>query len=158
VGFLTAPLSLEAQPESVGRIDALLEPEAGSPAQREALRAGFRDPGYAKGRNLTLEFRSAEGKLDRLAGVALDLVKARVDVIITASTPAARAASNATATIPIVVAAAGNLVGMGLVTSLARPGASLTGFTTLAPMLSGTRVEIRSPADRALRQVIEKSA
>jgi putative tryptophan/tyrosine transport system substrate-binding protein len=134
-GILTAPFSLQAQPAGkVWRIGVLLlEPEAVSPAQREALRAGFRDLGYAEGRNLTLEFRSAEGKLDRLAGVASDLVNARVDVIITASTPAARAARNATATIPVVVAAAGDLVGMGLVTILAQPGANLTGSPPWPP-------------------------
>jgi len=98
--------------------------------------------GYVEGKNVVLERRSAEGNAELLAGLAADLVRQQVDVIVTAGTPAGFAAKKATSTIPIVLGANSDPVGVGLVASLARPGGNATGNSLMAPDLSAKRLEI----------------
>ena len=106
----------------------------------EAFREGLRDLGYVEGRTIALTLRWAEGKAERLAALAAGLVHLKVDVIVTAQTPPALAAKQATGVIPIVVAAAADPVGAGLVESLARPGGNITGLTLILPELEGKRL------------------
>lgn len=110
-------------------------------AHAEALRQGLADLGYIEGRTLEIEWRSADGK-DRLEALAVDLVRRRADVIVTAGTPAARAARQATITIPIVMAVSGDPVGAGLVASLARPGGNITALSSLAHGVVGKQLEL----------------
>ena len=121
-GALAAPLTSFAQQKvKVWRIGFLGTASASGFAQRvEALRAGLRDLGYVEGKNLVIEFRWAEGKYERLPELAAELVRLKVDVIVTHGTPGTRAAKAATTTIPIVSASVPDLVALGLVTSLAR--------------------------------------
>jgi ABC-type uncharacterized transport system substrate-binding protein len=112
-----------------------------NPHLPEAFRQGLRDLGYVEGRNVMIEIRDAEGKLERLPALAAELVALKVDIILAASTPQAFAAKQATRTLPIVFAAADDAVGSGLVTSLARPGGNVTGLSFLAPELVGKRLE-----------------
>ena len=95
----------------------------------DAFRQGLRELGWIEGRNIVIEYRWAEGNLDRLAGLAADVVRHKVDVILASNTQAAAAAKNATKTIPIVMGTAGDPVGLGLVASLAKPGGNVTGLT-----------------------------
>jgi len=126
---------------------------AGSPstqaARIESFRQGLRELGYVEGKNIIIEYRHAEGKYDRLPALAAELVRLKVDIIITGGEPATRAAKEATVTIPIVMAQVGDPVGSGLVASLARPGGNITGLSTLAPELSGKRLEL-------LKEIIPK--
>ena len=108
----------------------------------EAFRQGLRELGYAEGQNIALDFRFAQGKWDQLPGLAAELVRDKVDVIVTYTTPATRAAKQATGTIPIVVAAVIDPVGAGLVASLARPGGNITGLSQMVPDLVGKQLEI----------------
>ena len=104
----------------------------GSPGGRsslDAFRSGLRDLGYIEGKNVTIDYRYAEEQYDRLPGLAAELVSLKPDVIMTHSTPAALAVKQATSTIPVVIAAAGDLVLRGIVLSLARPGRNITGLT-----------------------------
>src|SRR5713101_796883 len=107
----------------------------------EALRQGLRDLGYVEGRNLVIEYRDAEGKVERLPALAPELVALNVDVIVAPGTPQALAAKQATRTIPIVFTAAFDPVTDGLVTSLARPGGNVTGLATLSSELVGKNLE-----------------
>ena len=100
------------------------------PPTIEAFRQGLRELGYIEGQNIIVEYRWADGKDDRYALLAAELVSLGVDVIVTQGTQATIAAKQATSTIPIIVGTAGDLVGEGLVASLARPGGNVTGFTT----------------------------
>ena len=95
-----------------------------------------------EGKNIVIEYRYAEGKLDRLPALAAELVRLKVDVIVTAGPVATRAAKEATKTIPIVMAQDPDPVGNGFVASLARPGGNITGLSTLAPEISGKRLEL----------------
>jgi putative tryptophan/tyrosine transport system substrate-binding protein len=108
----------------------------------EAFRQGLRELGYVEGKNIIIEFRSADGKFDRLPALAAELVRLKVDVIVTGGPPSARAAKEATSTIPIVMTQVGDPVGSGFVASLARPGGNITGLSGLAPELSGKRLEL----------------
>jgi putative ABC transport system substrate-binding protein len=117
----------------------------------EACRQGLRELGYVEGRNIAVEPRFAEGRHERLPGLADDLVRRKVDVIVAAATPASRAAHAATRTIPIVIVAVGEPVKAGLVASLARPGGNVTGLSLLTPELSGKRLEL-------LREFVPKVA
>jgi putative tryptophan/tyrosine transport system substrate-binding protein len=130
-GALTAPIAAEAQQsDRVYRVGLLsLNRRADSVLLSEALQLGLRDRGYVQGRNLVLEFRSAEGRVERLPAVARELVQLRVDLILAPNNPQATAAKQATATIPIVIFLGSDPVGEGLVTSLARPGGNITGLT-----------------------------
>jgi putative ABC transport system substrate-binding protein len=108
----------------------------------EGLRKGFRELGYINGRNLRLEYRWAEGGPDRYLSVAQDLVGLSVDAIVTFGTPAAIAARDATRTVPIVMAPAGDPIAAQLVPNLARPGGNVTGFSSLATELEPKRLEV----------------
>ncbi len=113
------------------------------PAHRwDALLDGLRERGYIEGRNIVFARRFSEGKAERFPEFAAEMVRLRVDIIIVPTTPAAIAAKNATKTIPIVILTAIDPVGAGLVASLARPGGNITGLSTLAPELSGKRLEL----------------
>ena len=107
-----------------------------------AFLQGFREVGYVEGKNVTIEYRYAEGDLDRLPHLAAELVQLKVDVILTAGEAGAQAAKNATSTIPIVFAVTEEAVASGLVSSLSRPGGNLTGLTVLAADLGGKRLEL----------------
>jgi putative ABC transport system substrate-binding protein len=142
-GLLPAPLAAEAQQAAkVPRIGYLGSNLAASPHTREAFLKGLHDLGYVEGRNVVIEFRSAEGKDERLPALAAELVAFRVDVILASGTLAALTAKRATKTIPIVFSPAADPVGSGLVTSLVRPGGNVTGLSVLAPELVGKRLEL----------------
>jgi putative ABC transport system substrate-binding protein len=110
----------------------------------EALRGGLRDLGYVEGKNIVIEFRGAEGKLDRVPAIVRELVQLKVDVLVLPILPAIRAARQATKTIPIVIVTNLDPVAGGIVQSLARPGGNLTGVATLQRDLSGKRLELLS--------------
>jgi ABC-type uncharacterized transport system substrate-binding protein len=113
-----------------------------SPARTEAFRQGLRQLGYVEGKNIVIEWRYAEGKPDRLPALAAELVRLRVDVIVTGGPVPTRAAKETTSTIPIVMAQDSDPVGSGFVASLARPGGNITGLATLSPEISGKRLEL----------------
>ena len=143
--FLLATISLaEAQPaKKVFRIGLLSgNRPSPMPSNIEAFRQGLRELGYVEGQNITVEYRFAEGKEERYAILAAELVNLGVDVIVTFRTQATVAAKQATSTIPILVGNAGDLVGEGLVASLARPGGNITGFTSVDPDLSAKRLQL----------------
>jgi putative tryptophan/tyrosine transport system substrate-binding protein len=132
------------QPTKIPRIGYLSGgfPSAGAP-RTDAFRLGLRELGYVEGKNIVIEYRHAEGKLDRLSALAAELVRLKVDVIVTGGGGGAtRAAKEATKTIPIVMAGDVDPVGQGSVTSLARPGGNITGLSTLTPEISGKRLEL----------------
>ncbi|HSE87345.1 MAG TPA: ABC transporter substrate-binding protein [Candidatus Binatia bacterium] len=109
---------------------------------RELFQREFRKLGYVEGKNIAIEYRSAENKLDRLPALADELVRLKVDVLITGSTAATLAAKNATKTIPIVFLSRSDPVALGLVDSLASPGGNITGFTSIGSLLAGKRLEL----------------
>ena len=113
-----------------------------SPARREAFRQGLRELGYVEGKNIVIEQRYAEGKFDRLPALAAELVRLKVDIIVTAGPQTTRPAKQATSTIPIVMAYDDDPIGSGFVASLARPGGNITGLATLAPEISGKQLEL----------------
>ncbi len=113
-----------------------------SKAQVEGLRQGLQELGYVEGRNFILDFRWGAGRNDRLAELAAELVRANVNVIVTAGEPAIRAAKQATTTIPIVMGAVGDPVGAGFAASLARPGGNITGVSNLAVEMTGKWLEL----------------
>jgi putative ABC transport system substrate-binding protein len=140
--LLAAPLAARAQQaEKVYRI-GILEPipAAQNAANLDALRKGLRELGYVEGRNLIIEYRSADGRAERFADLGWELVRLKVDLIVTRGTPAARAAKNATGTIPMVMATMGDP--RAIVASFAQPGANITGLTTFSTELSAKRIEI----------------
>jgi putative ABC transport system substrate-binding protein len=131
------------QPKKVPRIGFLSgSPPSSIKARTEAFRQGLRDLGYVEGKNIVIEWRSAEGKRDRLPALAADLVRLKVDLIVTAGPLVTRAAKQATSTIPIVMAQDPDPVGNGFVASLARPGGNITGLSGLAPGLTGKQLEL----------------
>src|SRR5712692_7271283 len=142
-GIVVAPLASEAQQAAkIARIGYLVTNLALSPHQREAFRQGLRDLGYVEGRNVVIEYRDAEGKLERLPALAAELVALKVDVIVAAAgTVAALAAKQATRTLPIVFIGVGDPVTSRFVTSLARPGGNVTGLSALSPELVGKCLE-----------------
>jgi putative ABC transport system substrate-binding protein len=142
--FLTLSCPAEAQqPGKIPRIGFLgLTSPSANAARIEAFRQGLRELGYVEGKNIVIEWRHHEGKIDRLPALAAELVHLKVDVIITVGPPAAGAAKEATATIPIVMMQVGDPVGSGFVASLARPGRNITGWSSLAPELNGKRLEL----------------
>ena len=142
--------SAQAQQPKVPQIGLLFFSSPSAQLARvEAFRQGLRELGYEEGKNIVIEWRSAGGKLDRLPALAAELVRLKVDIIVTAGGSATRAAKEATSTIPIVMTNDPDPVGNGFVASLAGPGGSITGLSTLAPDLSGKRLEI-------LREVVHK--
>ena len=150
-GFLAICLSLlgcvgmaEAQqPKKIPRVGCLAGNSSSAESPRvEAFRQGLRALGYVEGKNIALEYRYADARFDKLPALADELVRLKVDVLLTNSTPAAQAAKNATRTIPIVFLGVADPVATGLVDSLARPGGNVTGFTNIAPVLAGKRLEL----------------
>ena len=145
LGTLAAPLAGEAQqPTKVPRV-GFLTPASGY----EPFRQGLRELGYLEGKHLIIEYRFAEGKLDRLPALAAELVRLKVDIVVAVGGPAVHAAKKATETIPIVMATAGDPVDQGFVASLARPGGNVTGLSSLTTDLGGKRLEL-------LKEIIPK--
>ena len=142
--LLTVGVVAEAQQATkIPRIGYLSATSTSNNAARiEAFRQGLRELGYVEGKNIVIEWRHAEEKLDRLPALAVELVRLKVDVIVTAGPPATRAAKGATSTIPIVMGFDNDPVGNGFVASLARPGGNITGLANLNPELSGKRLEL----------------
>ena len=150
-GLLAAPLAADAQQAGkvprigfLGNSTAALEANLVGP-----FREGLRDLGYVEGRNILIEYRWAEGKYERFPALVAELIALKVDVIVTAGTPAALAVKKAAPSVPLVMAAVGDPIGVGLVASLARPGGNSTGLTAIAPELEGKRLEL-------LREVVPK--
>ena len=130
------------QPASPRRIGVLLVGFSPESKEAQAFRQGLRDAGYAEGRDVVIEWRSANGDYDRIPELAADLVQRKVDVIVVESTVAARAITRATSTIPIVMALVADPVGSGLVTSLAHPGGNVTGLSLMVTELSPKRLQL----------------
>jgi ABC-type uncharacterized transport system substrate-binding protein len=143
-GLLAAPLATEAQ--QAGKVYRIGMLERTSPATNaanfEAFRRGLRELGYVEGKNLVIEYRSADGRDERYAALATELVRLNVDLILTRGTPAALAAKNATGTIPVVITGLADPVGQGIVASLARPGGNITGVSAIVTELYAKRVEL----------------
>jgi putative ABC transport system substrate-binding protein len=149
--FLATVFSAEAQQSAkVPRIGYLsgATPD-GQSARLEAFRQGLRELGYVEGKNVVIEYRYAEEKLDRLPALAAELVRLKVDVIVTGGAVITRAAKDATVTVPIVMAQDSDPVVNGFVASLARPGGNITGLSNFAPELSGKQLEL-------LKEIIPK--
>jgi putative ABC transport system substrate-binding protein len=144
--LLTLSLPAEAQqPKKVPRI-GFLSPQSPSDPRiqrfREAFRQGLRERGWVEGQNIVIEYRWAEGRTERIADLASELVSLKLDVIVAATTPAVQAAKQATGMIPIVMAVAADPVGTGFVASIARPGGNITGLSMMAPELVGKQMEL----------------
>ena len=142
--LLLAPcFSSWAQPTKIPRIAYLGATSLTANAARvEAFRQGLRELGYVEGKNIVIELRSADGEQDRLPALVAELIRLKIDIIVSAGPSVTRAAKAATTTIPIVMAQDSDPVGSGFVASLARPGGNITGLSTLAPEISGKRLEI----------------
>jgi putative ABC transport system substrate-binding protein len=154
LGAVLLALSFPAeaqQPKKVPRI-GILRPTS-PPDPLIPFLQGLRDLGYVEGKNIHIEYRYAEGKLDRLPELAAELVGLKVDVIVVAANPSVEAAKKATRTIPIVMALGTEPVESGLIASLARPGGNVTGLATLNPELAGKRLEILKEAVPGLSRV-----
>ena len=150
-GVVASPLAAGAQQAGkvyrvgfLGNSTAALEANLVQP-----FREGLRDLGYVEGRDVLIEYRWADGKYDRFSALAAELAAAKVDVIVTAGTPAALAVKKTAASIPLVMVAVGDPVAVGLVADLARPGGNVTGLSSIAPELEGKRLEL-------LREVVPK--
>jgi putative tryptophan/tyrosine transport system substrate-binding protein len=133
--LLTAAFPAEAQQKKAPRIGYLSALSASATARAEAFRQGLRELGYIEGQNIVIEYRFAEGKLDQVPRNAAELVRLKVDVIVTAGSTDTAAARKATATIPIVMTQDNDPVGSGFVTALARPGGNITGLTNISSEL-----------------------
>jgi putative ABC transport system substrate-binding protein len=142
LGLLVTPFVAAAQKPAKPYRVGYLETGAVRPRAWEAFRERLRQLGYVEGQTVAFEVRWADGQLDRLPELAAELVRLKVDAIVTAGSPAARAAKNATTSIPIVMATGGDPVALGLVATLARPGGNVTGLTTLSRELSGKRLQL----------------
>jgi putative ABC transport system substrate-binding protein len=154
--ILAAPLALEAQPSGkVYRIGVLESVDMAANAEYlGAFRQGLAGLGYAEGRNVVIEYRSAEGRAERFLDLASELVRLPVDVIVARGTPATLAAKQATQTIPIVMASSGEPALEGIVASLARPGGNVTGLhITVPPELGGKRLQLLKEAIPALSRI-----
>ena len=152
--LLALPFPAQAQqPARILRIGILVGSSASlNQARVEAFRRRLRELGYVEGKNIAIEYRYAEGKYERLPDLAAELVRLKVDVIVTSGS-AILAAKKASPTMPIVFAAAGDPVGSGLVASLARPGGNITGLSAMAPDLDGKRLELLKEAFPKLARV-----
>lgn len=155
-GVLATPYSsfAQAQPAKLARIGYLgLSSTSSYAGGVEALRTSLRDLGYVEGRNLVIESRFAEGKNDRLPELAAELGRLKVDIIVAPQTPAVQAAKQATNTIPIVMAPAGDPLGTGFIASLARPGGNLTGLSAQIAELAAKTLELSHESLPTARQV-----
>lgn len=137
---LSAGAQQQIQVANIGRLGT--GPGSGPASGPEVIRRELSKLGYFEGKNIAFEYRYYEGNLDRLPALADELVRLKVNIILTSSTPAARAAKKATSTIPIVFYVQGDPVVAGLVESLGRPGKNVTGFTTISPLIAGKRLEL----------------
>jgi ABC-type uncharacterized transport system substrate-binding protein len=137
------------QPTNVPRIGYLTGTNLAATGRQEALRQGLRDLGYAEGKNIVIEWRSSEGNRKRQRALAAELVRLKVDVIVTGGSSSTRFVKEATSTIPIVMTQDDDPVGRGLIASLARPGGNITGVSSLSPQLNGKQLEI-------LKEVVPK--
>ena len=151
LGILVAPLLTHAQQKGkmyrigfLGNSTAALEANLVGP-----FREGLRDLGYEEGQNVVSEYRWAEGKYEHFPTLIAELISRKVDVIVTAGTPATQAVKKATTSVPVVMVAVGDPVGTGIVASLNRPGGNITGLTSISPELEGKRLEL-------LKEVIPK--
>ena len=120
-------------------------------ANLDAFRQGLRDLGYVEGQSFVIEYRSADGHDDRFPALAAELVRLKVDVMVTRGTPAALAAKNATGTIPVIITGVGDPVGQGIITSLARPGTNVTGLSAAVTEIFPKRVQL-------LKELVPKAA
>ncbi|HET8669577.1 MAG TPA: ABC transporter substrate-binding protein [Candidatus Saccharimonadales bacterium] len=154
-GFFTVWTLAEAQPSpkmsKIGWLSAV--PESTSSRGQNQIIGFLQSLGYVKGKNIEYEFRNADNRLDRLATLADELVKSKVDVLITPGTASALALRNATRTIPIIFTDVTDPVGAGLVESLAKPGGNVTGFTNVESVLTGKRLELLNEAIPELSRV-----
>jgi putative ABC transport system substrate-binding protein len=146
------PLAARAQQSKVARIGALYIGLADSESFKKELQEGLRELGYVEGQNIALEFRSAEGKLERLPELAAELVRLKVDVIVALYVPSALAAKQATREIPIVIVAA-DPVETGIVAGLARPGGNITGVSLMSAVMIGKCVELFRDMLATTRQI-----
>jgi putative tryptophan/tyrosine transport system substrate-binding protein len=156
MGLLAIAVTAEPQqPTNVSRVSRIGFLNAGSPAtspaRQEVFRQGLRELGYVEGKSIVIEWRYAEGKPDRLPALAAELVRLKVEVIVTGGGISTRSAKDATVTIPIVMTQDIDPVGNGFVASLARPGGNITGLSTLAPEISGKQMEL-------LKEIVPKLA
>jgi putative ABC transport system substrate-binding protein len=153
--LLAAPLAGEAQPTRrlyrIGFLGAASPSEPRSQRFFQAFRNGLAELGYVEGQNIAIESRWAAGKYERLPGLAAELVRLKMDVIVTAAVPAIRAVKEATSTIPIVMAVVVDPVATGLVASFARPGGNITGLSVMTPELVGKQLEM-------LREIVPKAS
>jgi len=146
----TAPLAEAQQPKKVPLVGFFVVPPPSAVSARiDAFRQRLHELGYIQGKNIMIESRSAEGKLERLSALAAELVHLKVDVIVSGGPATTRPAKEATKTIPIVMAQDDDPVGNGFVASLARPGGNITGLSSLAPEIAGKRLEL-------LKEIIPK--
>jgi ABC-type uncharacterized transport system substrate-binding protein len=154
---LSFPASAQ-QPKKIPRIGYLAR-GSGLAADDEAFYRGLRELGYLEGRNVAIERRAAEGKEEKLPGLAVELVRLKVDIIVALHPRAARAAQDATKTIPIVIRSSGDPVAAGFVASLARPGGNVTGVTSISSELYGKRLELLKEAvPKASRVAVLRTA
>jgi len=151
IAFLELAPPAEAQLKGKPRIGVI------TPAERQwegaAFRAALRSLGYIEGTNILIDVRSGEGKLHRMPELAAALINSGVDVILAVNTPGARAAIEATKTVPIIMTAIGDPVGLGLVPSLARPGGNVTGLSNMSGDLAGKRLELLKEAVPAAKRI-----
>src|SRR5262245_53813980 len=148
--LITAPPSQAQQSTKVLQIGYLGGVSlSANTARHEAFRQGLRELNYVEGKNIVIDWRSADGKLERLPALAAEMVRLKLDVIVTSGATATRAVKEATNTIPIVMTNDPDPVGDGIIASLARPGGNITGLSALAPELNGKRLEV-------LREVVPK--
>jgi putative ABC transport system substrate-binding protein len=156
--LLTTPAAGAEQPAKAPRIGVLLPGNPATAARNPRMQAFYqalRGFGWVEGQNVAIERRYAEGELGRLTDLAIELARLHVDVIVTASTPPAKAAKAATTSIPIVMLDPGDPVATGLIASLARPGGNVTGVTSIAPDLAAKRLEmLKEAAPRVLRVAV----
>jgi putative ABC transport system substrate-binding protein len=138
-----AGMAQAQQPAKIPRVGFLAQVSSSAISARlEAFRQGLRELGYVEGKNILIEYRYADGKLDRLKGLAGELVGLKVGIIVTAGPTATHAAKETTSVIPIVMGFDNDPVGSGFVASLARPGGNITGLSSVAPEMSGKRLEL----------------
>jgi ABC-type uncharacterized transport system substrate-binding protein len=146
VGLLAVPLLAGAQPAAsfprIGFLNTASLSDPRVPPFLQAFRQGLRELGYVEGQNIAIELRWAEGQYDRLPGLAVELVRLKVNIIVAAGPSAVQAAKQATETIPIVMPAIADPVAMGFVASLARPGGTITGISNMQPELVGKQLEL----------------
>jgi putative ABC transport system substrate-binding protein len=152
--ILSAPLGAQAQqPGKVYRVGFLWDNPAVWPHALEGFRQGLRDLGWVEGRNIVVEYRWAEGRFDRLPGLAEELVRLKVDIIVAPASIYAEAAKRATSTIPIVFASHADPIGTGHVDSLARPGGNITGLTVMMSETAAKSLELLKEAVPGLSRV-----